>query len=303
MDITSTSGKLNALITDIMASCYWAQPAQLHPWYKLDTMKRKLPPMLPRSESPSPADEYGPDPRAKRPRCTTPDQMRSTKRKLPSPPQSPVEGLDFSGPDDPRLFKRQRCTALERGLESLSLTTLPASAQVHALAPLTPNSTSADQTQATPELSARLPPSLAAPLVSAAPVRHQHEPPEFAHSRWLEMPSSSLTATVHKSRSIPLHPTPISTSITYVTSAPTLTSDADAITDVKMHSSSWYEPEKDRTCLFSLTLFLFFLVGCAELFADRENTRLSLPSPVRFLVLYPRPFCNRNCHYRSGRVL
>jgi len=249
-----------------MASCYWAQPAQLHPWYKLDTMKRKLPPMLPRSESPSPVDEYDPDPRAKRQRCTTPDQMRSTKRKLPSPPQSPVEGLDSPGPDDPRLFKRHRCTTLEHGLESLSLTALPASAQAHALAPSTPTSTSAAQMQAMPELSARLPPSLADPLVSAVPVRQKHEhraPPEFAHSRWLEMSSSLLTTTVPKSRSIPSHLTPISTStsITYATSAPTLTSDADAITDVKMHSLSWYEPEKDRTCPFSLALFLFFLVG------------------------------------------
>lgn len=238
-----------------MASCYWAQPAQLHPWYKLDTMKRKLPPILPRSESPSPVDEYDPDPRAKRQRCTTPDQMRPTKRKLPSAPQSPVEGLDSPEPDVPRLSKRQRCTMLERGLESLSLTALPASDQVHALAPPTPTSTSAAQMQAMPELSARLQPPLAAPLVPGVPVRHQHEhhaPPEFAHSRWLEISSSSPTTTVPKSLPISSHPAPFSTStsITSASSAPSLTSDADPITDVKMHSSSWYEPEKDRTCPF-----------------------------------------------------
>jgi hypothetical protein len=265
-------------------------------------MKRKLPPMLPRSESPSPVDEYDPDPCAKRQRCTTPGQMRSTKRKLPSPPQSPVEGLDSPGPDDPRLFKRQRCTTLERGLESLSLT-----AQAHALAPSSPTSTSAAQMQATPELFTRLPPSLAAPLVSAVPVRHQHEhraPPEFAHSRWLEVSSSSLMTTVPKSRSISSHPMPISTStsITYATSAPTLTSDTDATTDVKMHSSSWYEPEKDRTCPFSLPLFLFcwFAQSCS---LTEKKTHPSFSSHVRFLVLYSRSSCNRNCHYRSGRVL
>src|SRR5579863_1917538 len=183
-------------ITDTMASWYWAQPAQLHPWYKLDSLKRKLPPMLPRSESPSLVDEYDSDPHAKRQRRTLPDQTRPMKRKLPSPPQSPVGEPDSSGPDDPRLLKKQRCTALERGFESLSLTALPPPAQAYALAPSTPTTTPAPQTRAAPELSAHLPPTLAAPLVSAVPVNHQHEhhvPPEFVHSRWLEMSSPSTT--------------------------------------------------------------------------------------------------------------
>ena len=247
-----------------MASWYWAQPAQLHPWYKLDTLKRKLPPMLPRSESPSPVDEYDSDPHAKRQRRTMPDQTRPMKRKLPSPPQSPVEGPDSSGPDDPRFFKKQRCTALERGFESLSLAALPPHAQAPALAPSTPTTTPAAQTRVAPELPTRLLPTLAAPLVSAVPVNHQHEdhvPPEFVHSRCLKMPSPSLpmTTVVPNSHSPP-PPFSASTSITSASSAPTPMVDADAITDVKMRSSSWYEPEKDRACPFSFPIFLF-LVG------------------------------------------
>jgi len=219
-----------------MASCYWAQPGQLHPWYKLDTLKRKLPEMFPRSESPSPVDEYDSDPHPKRQRRTTLDQMRSVKRKLPSPPQSPFE--EESGPEDTRLFKRQRCTMLERGIESLSLAAPPPppAAQAHAaLASSTTTLTSAPQAQTAPgfNTSLLLPPLAASP-VSGIPVdEHQHHIPlGYASSLQPPLPPSQF---------------PTSTPITSVSSAP---SDADAIMDVKMRSSSWFEPQKDRASLF-----------------------------------------------------
>ena len=238
-----------------MASYYWTQPGQLHPWYKLDTLKRKLPEMFPRSESPSPVDEYDSDPRAKRQRRITLDQMRSMKRKLPSPPQSPVE--EESGLDDTRLLKRQRCTTLERGIESLSLAAPPPppAAQAQAtLAPSTTTLTSAPQVQTAPEFNTSL---LLPPLaVSGIPVdEHQHHIPiDYA---------SSLRP--------PLPPFPFltSTPITSVSSAP---SDANAIADVKMHSSSWYEPQKDRACLF---FPLAFGCWCARSRLLTEIPRLS----------------------------
>jgi hypothetical protein len=267
-----------------MASCYWAQPAQLHPWYKLDTLKRKLPPILPRSSSPSSMDEYDSDPRAKRQRRTTPEQTRSTKRKLQSPPQSPIESSessDSSRPNDPRLFKRQRCTTLEREIESLSLTAIPSptQGQTQALAPSALASISTPLTQVTPRLSTPVSPPLAAPLVSAVHVHRQHEHhvhPDFANSRWPNMSYSSSTTTTPNSRPISSPPPPFSTS-TSISSAfvPTLTVDTDAITDVKMHTSSWYEPEKDSTCPFSLAIF-FFLVGFAQ---SRSLTVRYAPPP------------------------
>jgi hypothetical protein len=111
-----------------MASCYWVQPAQLHPWYKPATLKRKLPAMLPRSESPFPVDEYNSDSRVKRQRCIALDQTRSKKRNPPSPPQSPINESS-----DLRLPKRQRCTTLERGIERLSLTAAGLPAPVSAV--------------------------------------------------------------------------------------------------------------------------------------------------------------------------
>lgn len=224
-----------------MASCYWTQPGQLHPWYKLDTLKRKLPEMFPRSESPSPVDEYDSDPHPKRQRRTTLDQMRSVKRKLPSPPQSPVE--EESGPEDARLFKKQRCAALERGIESLSLAAPPPppAPQAHAaLASSTTSLTPAPQAQTAPgfNTSLLLPPLAASP-VSFIPVgEHQHHIP-LGYASSLQPPP-------------PPFPFPTSTPITSVSSAP---SDADAIMDVKMRSSSWYEPQKDRACPFSLLAF------------------------------------------------
>jgi hypothetical protein len=225
-----------------MAPCYWAQPGQLHPWYKLDTLKRKLPEMFPRSESPSPVDEYDSDPRAKRQRRITLDQMRSMKRKLPSPPQSPVE--EESEPDDTRLFKRQRCTTLERGIESLSLAAPPPPpvAQAHAvLASSTTTLTSAPQAQTAPEfnMSLLLPPLTTSPASVIPTDEYQHH--NTLDYAYLPQPPPP-----------PLYPT-----TTPITSASTAPSDADAITDVKMHSSSWYEPQKDRACLVFFFLRAF----------------------------------------------
>lgn len=267
-----------------MASYYWTQPGQLHPWYKVDTLKRKLPAMFPRSESPSPVDEYDDDPdpaRAKRQRRTTLDQTRPTKRKLPSPPQSPTTTTTTEEPGqserggDTHLVKRQRCTTLERGLESLSLAALPspppARAQAQAQAQASSTSTLALQAQAAPDFSTRLslPPLAAPPPVSALPLRHHHDasPSDFASLRWPEMSASPTTTTVPSSCSfsslrpppllpLPPPPFPISTPITPASSAHALTVDTDAITDVKMRSSSWYEPQKDRTCPLAL-----FVVG------------------------------------------
>jgi hypothetical protein len=205
---------------EVMSSCYWALPAQLHPWYKPPTLKRKPSAMLPRSESPFPVDEYDSDSRVKRQRHITLDQTRSKKRNLPSPPQSPIES------DDQHLPKRQRCTTLERGLEGLSLTP-PAPAA-----------------QQAPEFTSCLP----APVFAA--LAH---PPDFS-SRWPEM---SLPTPC--SRPIPSPSPSPSTSIPFTSASttpmpptPALTADLHAAPDVKMRTSSWYEPEKDRTCfLFS----------------------------------------------------
>ena len=258
----------------LMASCYWAQPGQLHPWYRLDTLKRKLPAMFPRSESPSPMDEYDDDTdpaRAKRQRRLTLDQTRPTKRKLSSPPESPTTttteepGQSERG-GDTHLVKRQRCTTLERGLESLSLAALPSPPPARAQAQA--------QAQAAPDFSTRLslPPLAAPPSDSALPLRHHHDapPPDFASLRWPETSASPTTTTVPSSFSIsslrpPPPPFPISTPITPASFAHALTVNTDAITDVKMRSSSWYEPQKDRTC--PLALFVLSLAR-ARLFAD-----------------------------------
>lgn len=247
-----------------MASCYWAQPGQLHPWYKLDTLKRKLPEMFPRSESPSPVDEYDSDPRAKRQRRTTLDQMRSMKRKLPSPPQSPVD--EESGPDDTRLFKRQRCTTLERGIESLSLAAPPppTAVQAHAaLASSTTTLTPAPQAQTAPEFNAPLllPPLTASPVTVIPVDEHQHH-------ITLDHPSSLQP---------PLPPSLYPTQ-TPITSASSALSDADAITDVKMHSSSWYEPQKDRACLFFFSMLLVVGPHEAVLLTDMSLPPAPIPN-------------------------
>ena len=270
-----------------MASCYWAQPGQLHPWYKLDTLKRKLPEMFPHSESPSPVDEYDSDPRAKRQRRTTLDQMRSMKRRLPSPPQSPVE--EDSGPDDARLFKRQRCTTLEREIESLSLATIPP--PVAALASSTTTTLASNpQAQTAPEFNTSL---LLPPLtVSSIPVHGygHHIPLDYASSLASLQP--------------PLPPSPFPTS-TPITSIPFAPSDVDAITDVKMRSSSWYEPQKDRACLFPPPALCFALLACTKPFADRD-TPPPVPNPQisQHAFSFPIPIlCNRNHRYRSRCVL
>ena len=224
-----------------MASCYnyWAEHAHLHPWFRPATLKRKLPPipiMFPCSESPSPVDEYHSDTRMKRQRRITLDQTRpKKKRKLPSPPQSPIEEVG-----DARFLKRQRCTALERGIESLSLTP-PAHAVVapHAF-----------------EFPAHLP----ATPVSAISVHA----PALSSSQWSEMalPLSSppLNLTANPLAPYPYTPMAITPASVHT---PTSTS-ADTIADIKMHSSSWYEPEKDRTSLSisplpaRFTTFVFF---------------------------------------------
>jgi hypothetical protein len=195
-----------------MSSCYWALPTQLHPWYKPPTLKRKPSAMLLRSESPFPLDEYDSDSRVKRQRRITLNQMRSKKRDLPSPPQSPIES------NDQHLPKRQRCTTLERGLESLSLTR-PASA-----------------VQQTPGFAPYLPAPVSAALA---------HPPDFS-SRWPEM---SLPMPCSR----PIPSLPFTSASTSVPPTPSLAAD-HAAPDVKMHTSSWYEPEKDRTC-FCFILF------------------------------------------------
>lgn len=203
-----------------MSSCHWALPVQLHPWYKSPTLKRKPSAMLPRSESPFPEDEYDSDSRVKRQRRITLDQTRSKKRNLPSPPQSPAES------HDQHLPKRQRCTTLERGLEGLSLT---------------PPALAAQQA---PEFASCLPAPVSAVLA---------HPPDFS-SRWPEM-----SLTMPCSRPIPSPspspPTSIpftSASTTSIPPTPALTADLHAAPDVKMRTSSWYEPEKDRIVVTDL---------------------------------------------------
>ena len=209
---------------EVMSSCYWALPGQLHPWYKPPTLKRKPSAMLPRSESPFLLDEWDSDSRVKRQRRITFDQTRSKKRNLPSPPQSPIES------NDQHLPKRQRCTTLESGLERLSLT------------PPAPSG------QQAPEFASCLP----APVSAAFA-----HPPDFS-SRWPEM---SLPMTC--SRPIPSPSLSPSTSIpftsmtTSIPAMPALTADLYAAPDVKMRTSSWYEPEKDRTCYsFSCSYYI-----------------------------------------------
>jgi hypothetical protein len=199
-----------------MSSCYWAEPAQLHPWFKPATLKRKLPTMFLRSESPSPVDEFDSDIRTKRQRRITLEQTSFKKRKLPSPPQSPIEDVDIG---DARLLKRQRCTTLERGIECLSLTP------------------PAQQAVVAPHASDFVASQLVPPL-SPIPVHT----PDTPSSQWLEvtLPLSSPPA---PSTSMSITPASLHT--------PTSTTPADTIADIKMHSSSWYEPEKDRTCLNS----------------------------------------------------
>ncbi|KAI9507450.1 hypothetical protein F5148DRAFT_1205062 [Russula earlei] len=207
-----------------MVSC-WAQPAQLHPWYKLATLKRKLPTMLPRLGSPSPPDGDDLDSGVKRQRRITVDQTHSKKRKLPSPPQSPIQE---SG--NPPLFKRQRCTTLERSIERLSLT---------------------PPTQAAPQAPFHECTGRPSVPVYAAPVLYA---PGFSSSQWLgtAIPTSGSSYPT----SSPPPPLPPFASIPVTASAyahmPALVADADGVTDIKMRTSSWYEPEKDRIIVTDL---------------------------------------------------
>jgi hypothetical protein len=198
-----------------MASCYWAQPAQLHPWYKPATLKRKLPAMLPRPEPPFPVDEHDSDSRVKRQRRITLDQTRSKKRSLPSPPQSPV-----SESGDQRLSKRQRCTTLELGIEGLSLTPR-APAALREYTARQPELVSAALAHV-PDLSQW--PEMSSPMPYAYPIPSPSPPP-----------FTSIPLTVASAR---LPPTPALIAVPH------------AVPDVKMRISSWYEPEKDRTCLW-----------------------------------------------------
>jgi hypothetical protein len=210
-----------------MASCYWAQPAHLHPWYKPATLKRKLPAMLPRSE-PLPVDEYDSDSRAKRQCCVTLDQTRSKKRTLPSPPLSPIDKSN-----DQRLPKRQRCTTLERGIEGLSLT------------PHTPAAAS----QA-PELVARQPALASVVLVHSS-------------SQWPEMSSPMPCSYPIPSPSPPpLTSIPFTSASACIQPIPAPIVDP-AVPDVKMRTTSWYEPEKDRAC------FYIYSHRCMNALADR----------------------------------
>jgi hypothetical protein len=211
-----------------MSSCYWALPAQLHPWYKPPTLKRKPSAMLPRPKSPFPVDEYDSDSRVKRQRHITLDQTRSKKRNLPSPPQSPIEA------NDRHLPKRQRCTTLERGLEGLSLAPpAPEAQQVPEFASFLPAPVSAVLAHP-PDLSSRWP-EISLPTPCSRPIPSPSPSP---------LPSTSIPFTFTSASTTPILPTPA------------LTADLHAAPDVKMRTSSWYEPEKDRTC-FS---FLFVLV-------------------------------------------
>jgi len=231
-----------------MSSCHWAwaQPAQLHPWFKPATLKRKRSAMFPRLESPSPVDGDDFGSRVKRQRQIILGQTPSKKRKLPSPPQSPIEE-----PDDPLLFKRQRCTTLERSIERLSLTPLT---QVAAQAPAH-------------ELAGHLPaPFSAAPVLPA---------PDFSFSQWFKMSSPAPPSSHSPSPPPPpFNSNPVNAPA--CTPTPALMANAETVTDVKMHSSSWYEPEKDRTCHwlpFSLLSLPRLLTGyiCALTRLHRNN--------------------------------
>ncbi|KAH9972404.1 hypothetical protein BGW80DRAFT_1459760 [Lactifluus volemus] len=204
------------------SSCYWIEPAQLHPWYKPATLKRKLSTMFPRSESPSPVEEYDSDTRIKRHRRLTLEETHSKKRRLPSPPQSPIEDVDGA-----RFLKRQRCTTLERGIEGLSLTPL---AQEATAVPIASS------------LAARQPPSALAPI-SALPA-------DPVSPRWLQqvvLPPTTPPSLFNPLAAFTSMPVTTAASVHAPTSTP-----ADAIVDIKMHSSSWYEPEKDRIVITDL---------------------------------------------------
>ena len=201
--------------SSLMVSCYWVRPAQLHPWFKSTTLKRKSPSMSLRSESPSPVDEDDHDFRVKRPRRTTLTlgHTRPNKRKLPSCPQSPIE--EEEDPAGVRFLttKRQRCTTLEHEIERLSLTPPTLSAPA-------------------PEFATRLPGPAPAPGV----------PPDLRFSQGLGAASSPLPPAVA--------PGFQSNPFTFTMASPPVAStlSADALEDIKMRSSSWYEPEKDRAC-------------------------------------------------------
>ncbi|KAI9437701.1 hypothetical protein H4582DRAFT_2058023 [Lactarius indigo] len=199
-----------------MVSCYWVQPAQ-HPWFKPKNLKRKSPSMLLRSESPSPVDEDDPDSRVKRQRLTTLtlEHTRPQKRKLPpSCPQSPIEEEDI-------VTKRQRFTVLEHGIERLSLTP-----------PSHPAQGATMPAPGVPELATRLPAPVPVPTV-----------PDFG------VPSSWLPAAAPGFQSpITLDPPPPFATTT-IPAAPASFAGAE---DVKMRSSSWYEPEKDRIVVTDL---------------------------------------------------
>ncbi|KAI0300981.1 hypothetical protein B0F90DRAFT_1817280 [Multifurca ochricompacta] len=223
-----------------MASCYWTQPSQLHPWFKSATLKRQ-PSMFPRSESPSPVDEYDSDARIKRQRRITPEQMHSKKRKLPSPPQSPTEDIS-----DAQSSKRQRCTTLEHSIEGLSLTP-PMQMAPHA-----------------PEFATRLPTPVSTVLTYA---------PDFSSSQWLKAspPTPGFILSPPPLNSVLTPMTVMPASMGTSMSAPL--SVTDTIMDVKMRSSSWFEPEKDRIVVTDLD-------ASSDDEADTVDDAPKLPRPV-----------------------
>jgi len=174
--------------------------------------------MLLRSETPSPVDEFDPYSPMKRQRLTTftlEEHARPEKRKLPSFLQSPIEEDEVA---DARTFtKRQRCTTLENGIERLSLTPPipPAPAPAVEFTTLVP--------------APALGPDLSFASSSSAP--------------WLgSIPAASCSAPAPYTTTTMTPPVPLTPA------APASARFADAIEDVKMRSSSWYEPEKDRAC-------------------------------------------------------
>ena len=223
------------VLTCVMASCYWAQPAHLHPWYKPATLKRKLPAMLPRSESPFPADEYDSDSRVKRQCRITLDQMRSRKRNLPSPPSSPINKSS-----DQRLPKRQRCTTLERRIEGLSL------------APR------ADVAPQVPEFAARHPPTSVV-LADTSDLSSQWPTTPLPMPCPYSIPSPSPP---------PLTPIPFTSASACIPPTPALITGPHAAPDIKMHTTSWYEPEKDRMCFFYFCCCSWWWWQCTKPLAD-----------------------------------
>ncbi|KAH9083354.1 hypothetical protein EDB83DRAFT_2511615 [Lactarius deliciosus] len=177
-----------------------------------------------RSESPSPVDEDDPDSRVKRQRFTTLtlEHTRPQKRKLPpSCPQSPIEEEDT-------VAKRQRCTVLEHGITRLSLTP-----------PGHPAQDAAMPAPGVPELASRLPVPVPVPSV----------PGYGFSSSWLPAAASLPAAPAVTTSFQPLPtldpPPPFATT----TTAPAAPASGE---DVKMRSSSWYEPEKDRIVVTDL---------------------------------------------------